>query len=772
MNRLWACLFLTGALSAHAQVDYQNVLPKNLTPAAKQYRTLWLERTKGENLARGVKVLFSLMPDWTNDEKNDPWKLTDGRLSARNDDRIWFDKAAIVGWRSSPASMGMNWLLDLGTSQPVGRVVVRFLGGGEQRSLKFPAEIVLVASQDGKTFHKVGALQKLEPGERELDGHGGMFFLPEEEQAYTYPFLFDKLNIQARYIGLRVRGATDLVFSDELSVIKGDASGQTARLEQFPPVDFVMKGIYVAPDLPLLAISTNIVTPNWFYTTDIRRGEQRNTPVTYAFDLPSAVEILQGPAGEVVKDAGHGAGVGLDRWLVKNTKWRNDGRAVGQIGPFYFHLRDGAALPEHPVARFSVLCAGVEPRVIEVPIRLLEIPTVPKLSHFHVGVDGVSENVAEDWPGYFEAWGHMGFNSVNAYPRYWSKRSEKQGLAYLEEARKRGMAVNDQDSPFHVMLSRHPKETDFYSQLSAGPSHNFCPSYRGPWYKEEIQRIADDWAKTRADHVYLDIECTYGGANEAEKCARCKDGRFKSGKPMAEYLADQGTGMIRDIREAIQKRAAENGRTMPALVIYDNHAARPLYGLVFSFPKLFPKIIDLAAPSLYVQGDAQRVHDTVRQNYALLRSRVIIPWLSAGTYGHFEPYKVEGIVLESLLNGSMGIEYYCFSDFNSPLYFYHHARALALAAPYEQLLKNGDVRDASSSDAQMAVSAWGSQSEALVLVGNYQRTSPAAATVTLPFTKVTSIRNVRTGEQLAPGRSIMVRVSDKEPALFDVKGSN
>jgi len=72
----------------------------------------------------------------------------------------------------------------------------------------------------------------------------------------------------------------------------------------------------------------------------------------------------------------------------------------------------------------------------------------------------------------------------------------------------------------------------------------------------------------------------------------------------------------------------------------------------------------------------------------------------------------------------------------------------------------------------MSVSAWGSQTEALVLVGNYHRTSPARATVTLPFASVTAIRNVRTGAQLAPGRSIMVSVPDKEPALFYVKGGN
>ena len=65
-----------------------------------------------------------------------------------------------------------------------------------------------------------------------------MFFLPEEGRAYTYPFLFDKLNIQARYIGLRVVGATNLVCSDQLAVIKGDASGANRKLQQFPRYGF------------------------------------------------------------------------------------------------------------------------------------------------------------------------------------------------------------------------------------------------------------------------------------------------------------------------------------------------------------------------------------------------------------------------------------------------------------------------------------------------------------------------------------------------------
>ena len=83
----------------------------------------------------------------------------------------------MVGWHNSPASMGVNWLLDLGASQPIGRVVVRFLAGAEQGRLKCPAKIVLAASEDGRTFStRSGSLEKLQPAEKELDGRAACSF--------------------------------------------------------------------------------------------------------------------------------------------------------------------------------------------------------------------------------------------------------------------------------------------------------------------------------------------------------------------------------------------------------------------------------------------------------------------------------------------------------------------------------------------------------------------------------------------------------------------
>ena len=279
-----------------------------------------------------------------------------------------------------------------------------------------------------------------------------MFFLPEEGRAYTYPFLFDKLNIQARYIGLRVVGATNLVCSDELAVIKGDASGANRELEQFPRMDFVMQGIYVAPYLPLLAISTNIITPNWFFVTDMRQAEQRNSPLRYVFDLPSAVEFLRSSAGEVVKDDSGDAGVGLNRWIVKKVRERAD----GEIGPFYFRVRDGALClsirwPDFPsCARASNRAWSRCPYVLW-RFRKSGSPTLKSVRCW------IDESHAMDWPGFFEAWDHMGFNAVNAFPRYWPESPPKKNLAFLEDARKHGMTVCYQDSPFHVMMSRHPQ---------------------------------------------------------------------------------------------------------------------------------------------------------------------------------------------------------------------------------------------------------------------------------------------------------------------------
>ena len=81
-----------------------------LTPLAAQYRDQWYQATKGENLALGKEVNFSIAPEFyltaTGGKKlpnRDRFDLTDGALSVRGNDVLRFDYHA-VGWRSKSSS--------------------------------------------------------------------------------------------------------------------------------------------------------------------------------------------------------------------------------------------------------------------------------------------------------------------------------------------------------------------------------------------------------------------------------------------------------------------------------------------------------------------------------------------------------------------------------------------------------------------------------------------------------------------------------------------
>ena len=268
-----------------------------VTPLTVQNRMRWMREIKGENLALGKPVRYSLESDYhlTKAGDTDLTDLTDGKLSGRADDKIWFDAAA-VGWYFSKPTLGLNILIDLGSVQPIEKLVARFLGGAEQGGLFFPAEFAVVASEDGKTFHQVSSLIKLMPAERNRAGEPGNYYLPENGTAYTYPFVFP-LKIRARYIGLAVKGAKDAVFCDEIAVIKGNfREGAKESLTARPVVPFVTEGLVFGPAKPLLAISTNIVTPNFFRLLDCRPLADRAKPATCVIELPAAVKVLPGIA--------------------------------------------------------------------------------------------------------------------------------------------------------------------------------------------------------------------------------------------------------------------------------------------------------------------------------------------------------------------------------------------------------------------------------------------------------------------------------------------
>src|SRR5690606_23698142 len=135
---------------------------------ATQSRAQWAQLTSGEELARGKKVFFSPAPNYrlTTDE-NDPFDLTDGTLSTREDDRVWFQKDAVGWYLGAGTTSGSLMVIDLGSEQPIGQIAIRVLGGREQGSLELPAKAEFLASVDGKQYYSLQHMVKLNPAERE-----------------------------------------------------------------------------------------------------------------------------------------------------------------------------------------------------------------------------------------------------------------------------------------------------------------------------------------------------------------------------------------------------------------------------------------------------------------------------------------------------------------------------------------------------------------------------------------------------------------------------
>lgn len=98
--------------------------------------------------------------------------------------------------------------------------------------------------------------------------------------------------------------------------------------------------------------------------------------------------------------------------------------------------------------------------------------------------------------------------------------------------------------------------------------------------------------------------------------------------------------MLGDITKAIRSNAPNPQLPMGLF----NAEANPKHSVmdgIFQWTKIYPQSVNIAQPADYVIGDVLAVADDVRANYNAMGQRKIIPWLSAGTNGEFDPSLLE-----------------------------------------------------------------------------------------------------------------------------------
>jgi hypothetical protein len=178
----------------------------------------------------------------------------------------------------------------------------------------------------------------------------------------------------------------------------------------------------------------------------------------------------------------------------------------------------------------------------------------------------------------------------------------------------------------------------------------------------------------------------------------------------------------------------------------------------------------MAMPSLYVAGNPLAVAESISANRARMKTNDIVPWLSTGCYGDYDPVRTRDMILEAFANGARGVTYYSYGHFDAG-HFQSHAEAINIVAPIEDIFMDGTPLTGLKCDnAKLKLCGMGLGNEQAVLVSNYQRVS-AGTRVTVHSSAAwgTPVTDLHTGERLgvtAADGSFVVTLDDVAAHMY------
>jgi len=628
-----------------------------------------------QNLALGKPALYLPAPDYglTAEGDSDAQDLTDGRLTERADQCMWFETLA-VGWSYSGR---VNLALDLGEVQPIAEVAVRFMGGSPQAGVTMPGwvELVVADTLEGP-YHKVAEYSKWRPGE------AARFGVPAYEgRPWVHRLRFTDLQTRGRYVGLRFY-AGGLSCIDEMFVFAGEHDPRSATFDEASLTDFTLT--QAAPYLhkPLAHVTSNIVTP--LTLGCVAAPREAAEPMSVTLTLPEGVEALAGSVGGVPVAEAQVGGALTFTFSTKGESTKTFGRLYLTGAP-----RDGAA----PELQYQLTWGGFQSPRVTVPMEFIEIPPQPvqprrlmtSLSWWDLGS-------TKGWPRWEEAFARIGFNTVPAMAT-WLNPEDQETLDFAAEVRTKGFRLQAIDSPWHRMLESHASDPELYCQFADGThGPSMCPSYRGPRYEEELQRIAIAVRLLQPSYLALDIELwSWQGPLDAEKCTRCQADKAARGvETWEEWKLQQGEAMWSDLRNAVQRAVQEGGGPPCEMGGYD---FRPgvNYQFFWPFDRLYPEAMQSGQVSTYTPLEPYHIEligNEVRKDRAKLPRSDQLPWITPGDAGTFPGEAFYHALLEVFCNGSRGVNFWSSRVWDGDL-LAAYARAVRAVAPVEDILIDG-----------------------------------------------------------------------------------
>ncbi len=750
-----------GVASFAFDVATKNVLnttKTRMTPTTVEYRKRWENAVAGKvNLAAGKPVDFSVAPNFrltVAQNNTDRFDLTDGKLTVRGDDVMRFDSNA-VGWRRSGGNVdlfnGIDMLIDLEKVEPIDKVVIRINCGDRINTVqRSPKKLAVLVSKDGVQYYEAAPpMVKLEPGEKEQSDFKRQYYLEEnDENIFCFPFEL-AVNANARYVKVRIVPDGGNLYCDELAVLKAEnpASVSETAYNGIPEKQHTDGCILEPAFHGDFYIADNIPAPNYFSLRDFRPKVTKEA-MHMVVELPAGIVCRN---TDVTSETIERQGMPYTRFTKALSNKPKQYSHQMEHEPLFLQAPKGMKTPSK--AFFYVTLNGKPSHVTE---RSIAVLTLPELTQEFRGLTVLSRMGIGDtaWPGYLDNLRKLGFSGAQIYP-YTFMRGGKDHfrtdyIAAVKAAHRAGLKVV---IGFNGLLElyrdeNHPSE-EVWCQTD-NPKHNYCPSFRGKEYQDELAKITRSVAMFKPSFIQWDIEHWQSALQGMRNCTRCQERWKTTGKSWEEFLDILSVELNRDLTEAVARGAQQVSLKMPAIYSYNR---QPLTKSYQGFEKweLNRQFVAGPQPSLYVGGEEIKVHKSIKNNFDCQSDRsqrIIAPVLTPGTYGPYEPYHLEQMIYETMLNGAMGFFYYPWRGFISPIYFYYHAKAMQNVVKYQDLLFSGEIYTPKCDNAEMIASGVKNGDEALILLGNYLGARENCI-IEPPF-KEGIVTDVLTGRELTP----------------------
>ncbi|HJN14770.1 MAG TPA: hypothetical protein QGH10_04740, partial [Armatimonadota bacterium] len=527
-----------------------------------------------QNLAFGKPVTFLPAPNYSGTAKadTDETDLTDGRLTEREDEHMWFETLA-VGYSYGGR---VNLALDLGEVQPIDEVAIRLLGGSVQAGITAPGWVeVLVADDEAGPYYRVAEYSRFTPGDREDYG------VPRNEgTGWIWRLSFDDLNTRGRYVGLRLYSG-GLSCSDEMYVFKGDHDASDVTFDESDLTDFTVHGAQLHFHKPVVHVTSNIVTP--VPVGIVAETIDTESPMTISMTLPEGAEIAGGGLGGVSVDEADVDGRTYT-WTI-DTK----GSSTKTFGRLYM---TGSPEEDGPEITYQLTWGAHQSPVISIPVESIEIPEQPIIpKRLMTSLSWWSVGATMAWPDWQSAFEALGLNTLPASST-WFDPEDQETIDFVASARDAGYRIQTIDSTWHRMLGRRKGESEIYCQFEDGTSgKQLCPSYRGEFHDEELGRVAAAVSILQPTWFHDDIELWgWRGPQDPEKCTRCIADKADTGiETWDEWKLAKGEEMWRELYETVQEALADAGAPKCDMSVYDFRPGRA-YQYFWPFDRLYPEV--------------------------------------------------------------------------------------------------------------------------------------------------------------------------------------